>query len=142
MPLIHRVIGLTICLLTVLVASVEGHSVFPKIIWNWWDKGYDSAKLFTKLCFENKRRTAEASGWEFRLLNGSTLGNYLNMTLFNEVKAKLPEKKPPKIANLVRLMLMMKYGGMWIDSDSYFLRDLSWAEQPQNTILLHNKMAS
>lgn len=31
-------------------------------------------------------------------------------------------------SDMVRLLLIRKYGGLWTDANSYFLIDFSWAE--------------
>ena len=44
------------------------------------------------------------------------------------------------MADILRLMLMIEHGGMWMDARTYFLRDLSWADFPQNSSLIHKKI--
>ena len=97
------------------------------MVWSYWHQGFDSARLFTRLCLENKRRVAEASGWNFIMLNRTNVGDYLNATQLEEVYQQLPEPTVQKRADLIRLMLMIKYGGMWLDADAHLTRPLSWA---------------
>lgn len=33
-------------------------------------------------------------------------------------------------ADLIRMMLLYKYGGMWMDANTFFLRDLTWVDNP------------
>ena len=47
---------------------------------------------------------------------------------------------PIKQADLLRILLMRKYGGMWIDATSYMPRDLSWIKNIKNQRLVHNKI--
>ena len=54
---------------------------------------------------------------------------------------QLPDPSPQKKADLLRLMLLKDYGGMWIDANSYFVSsNLSWLDHPQRSKLIHNKL--
>lgn len=33
-------------------------------------------------------------------------------------------------ADLIRMMLLFKYGGMWMDANTFLVRDLSWVNNP------------
>lgn len=44
-------------------------------------------------------------------------------------------------ADLIRLLLIKKYGGLWADASTFFLTDFSWTENPNRT-LIHNKFGS
>lgn len=109
-------------------------------MWSYWDTGFENAELFTQLCLENQRRAAEASGWEYRLLSMDTIGEYLDMEVFQQNYERLELKYPPHVADLIRLMLLKKYGGLWMDASSYLARDLSWVDDPKKEKLLHNKI--
>jgi mannosyltransferase OCH1-like enzyme len=32
--------------------------------------------------------------------------------------------------DLIRMMLLYKYGGMWMDANTFFFRDLAWVDNP------------
>jgi len=51
---------------------------FPKILWTYWDKGLDNAKLWTKLCLNNLRHFSQMSGFELRFLTDQNYTNYLS----------------------------------------------------------------
>jgi mannosyltransferase OCH1-like enzyme len=38
-------------------------------------------------------------------------------------------------ADIIRLLLILKYGGLWLDINSYFLGDLSWVENPHQPFI-------
>lgn len=42
-------------------------------------------------------------------------------------------------ADILRYLLIIKYGGLWIDINSYLLRNLSWVSNPNQTYI-HNKL--
>lgn len=44
-------------------------------------------------------------------------------------------------ADLIRLLLILRYGGLWLDTNSYILTDLSWVDSP-NQAYIHNKLGS
>ena len=89
---------------------------------------------------ENQRRRAEASGWDYRFLSKETLDQYLDMDVFQYNYERIELKYPPHVADLIRLMLLKDYGGLWMDATTYLARDLSWVDNPKKEKLLHNKI--
>lgn len=43
-------------------------------------------------------------------------------------------------ADIIRMMLLLHYGGMWIDTNSFFIQDLSWLDTLKEQPHIYNKM--
>ena len=112
------------CLLPLL------HGAFPRIIWSYWEQGYNSTSLFTRLCLNNKQHIATKHDWEFRLLSKHNYTRFINPAILDPVYKLLPRQQPQSRADLIRIQLMLEHGGMWMDANSYFTRDLEWALHP------------
>jgi hypothetical protein len=52
-------------------------------------------------------------GWNFRCLNRKDLSKYLDLN--EEVKASISELSPQHVADVARINLLQKYGGVWAD---------------------------
>jgi FkbM family methyltransferase len=92
--------------------------MFSRIIWQYWEtKGHKPA--FIDGLHEIARRNA---GVEVVLVTPETLPRYLP-DIPGEIFqiAELAHK-----ADMIRTMLIMRHGGMWLDSDAIVLRKLDW----------------
>lgn len=126
-----RIVLIIVALLVPLQASDKFYEI-PKILWTFWDSGFDSAKLFTKMCINNMAHYSRISGWEFRFLSNENYTRFLskeslarldNMYLNSEHKIS-----KQNWADLMRLFLVFENGGMWIDTNSFFLGNFSWLD--------------
>jgi hypothetical protein len=86
----------------------------PKIIWSIWFQGEVAAPIVATRCFESWR--TKNPGWELRVLDSA------------EVLNLLPDLKPlmergdmtwTGKSNLVRLNLLNRFGGVWVDATCY-----------------------
>lgn len=89
-------------------------------VWMLWLQGFEAAPDLVKICSETWIRLNP--GWKVHLLSRETLAEYLDDQFANELYSlSLP---PQKTANLVRLYLITRYGGVWADADCYCTRPL------------------
>lgn len=95
----------------------EGSINCPRIAWSYWDKGADQLSDFRRLCVETW--SAKNPDWQVRVLDKYSVAQYLN-------RADLPrlwcEMYVPWQADAVRLALLAKYGGLWIDASTICLQ--------------------
>ncbi|WP_439503613.1 capsular polysaccharide synthesis protein [Methylophaga sp.] len=89
----------------------------PKIVWIYWAQGEMTAPLVVKKCIESWRK--KNTDWEIIVLDAESLTKYIELP-------KLPEYLPIRYhANLLRTILLKKYGGVWTDATTYCHRPLS-----------------
>ncbi|MER9327585.1 capsular polysaccharide synthesis protein [Mesorhizobium sp. M0488] len=93
----------------------------PKIIWTAWLQGIDAAPPIVKACVTSWQR--KNPGWTIHILTRETLADFL------------PEVSDPSsilsrslseatYSDIVRIELLCRYGGVWVDATCYCLRPL------------------
>ena len=80
-----------------------------KIIWTLWMQGYEHAPELVKCTIDSIRKFAELNSFQFILLEKDTI-----------------------ISDILRVSLLAKYGGTWVDATIYMSRDFD------SSLLLQN----
>lgn len=88
----------------------------PKIIWTLWLQGYQSAPVIVQRTLDNMREFAENNGFQFRLLDETTLTQFIIFPEHILQKQAAGLMTSTAIADLLRVSLLATYGGTWIDS--------------------------
>jgi len=91
----------------------------PKIIWTYWHALPEPE--FIQQCLANWRRFAP--GHELRVLHKDSIFDWLDSTAINAQFEQLP---PFRQADWLRLQLLAKHGGIWIDASTLLSRNLDW----------------
>lgn len=88
----------------------------PKKIWIFWDRGDAAAPPVVRACIDSWRR--ENPGWEVTVLD--------NATLTSQVEMSRPQGRMTVQAysDLVRLRLLRRHGGVWVDATVFCVRPL------------------
>lgn len=87
---------------------------FPKIIWWSWLQGENEAPELAKVCLESLRRNFPE--YKIVVITNDNLGDYI------ELPQKILDKfnagwiKGAQFADIIRLNLLAKYGGVWMDA--------------------------
>jgi mannosyltransferase OCH1-like enzyme len=102
----------------------------PKIIWTYWIQGIDRLPEFNKLCIESWRE--KNPNYIIHIIDDNTIHNYLDK---NELPLYFNFIQPlQNRSDIVRLALLNKYGGVWMDSSIICLRPLDeWVINPRLT---------
>ena len=98
-------------------------SEIPKIIWTYWDS--DQLPEVVQLCIETWKKTNP--DYTIHIVSKKTLNSYLpGNTIFSFPHCK---SSPARTSDFIRLYLLYKYGGFWIDASiilngslNYFLK--------------------
>jgi hypothetical protein len=88
------------------------------VIWQYWETRGDKPRFVDGLHTLVRRN----SGVNVVLVTPETLANYLPDIEPNVLRIANPTHK----SDMIRTRLVLKYGGMWLDSDAVVLRDLNW----------------
>ncbi|WP_374412886.1 capsular polysaccharide synthesis protein [Novosphingobium colocasiae] len=84
-----------------------------RTVWIYWDRGWDAMPPLARLSYDSWRQ--RNPGWEVRLLDQETA---LTLTgIPAEVSAK--RMKPSQLADLIRLELLTRFGGVWVDATTF-----------------------
>lgn len=94
-------------------------SRLPRIIWALWFQGEENAPEIVRCCLESWRRLNP--GWRVVVLDRITVVRYADVGLpesaFEAVGVQMQ-------ANLVRLALLLRHGGVWADATTLCTRPL------------------
>lgn len=82
-------------------------------IWMCWLQGLDNAPLIVKRCYESVKKNAQ--GKRIVLLDESNIFDYVDMPDYIVDKWKKGIIGAAHFTDLVRLSLLIKHGGYWID---------------------------
>ena len=84
------------------------------VIWCCWLQGFDNAPPIVKACHRSLQKHIKNK--EIRLIDESNRSEYIQLPDFIEKRWKNRQIPPAMFADLIRLELLIKYGGSWIDA--------------------------
>lgn len=89
----------------------------PNKIWIYWEQGENNAPLLVKKCIESWKK--HNPNFDIVVLNKITVTQLID-------PPEMPESLPARYkADLYRLMLLNKYGGIWADATTYCHRPIN-----------------
>lgn len=106
-----------------LISEYREHPVFfqfvpkvafdtSKIIWQYWAQGFENIPETIQKCFESVDR--QAQGYKIIRISDDTLSKYLDLPEFLITKRSM--MSAAHFSDLLRLMLLKTYGGIWMDA--------------------------
>lgn len=97
----------------------------PKKIWMYWEQGEEQAPFLVKKCIASWK--IENPDWEVIVLDRVSLENYIDISVHGDIWSTLPVEK---VSNLIRMILLDQYGGVWADATAFCVKPLtSWLFQ-------------
>ncbi len=91
----------------------------PKIIWILWWQGVDKAPELVKACISSWQ--LKNPGWEIKVLDQECYKQYADLY---DLYRHYPDVTLQVQADLLRLKLLQRYGGVWADATCYCQRPL------------------
>lgn len=98
----------------------------PKVIWWCWLQGKEQAPQIVKACFNSLMREFKVSrvqevqglndGYEIKVIDAENRKDYIELPDYIVKKWEKKQIPPALFSDLLRLELLIKYGGTWIDS--------------------------
>ena len=104
--------------------SVGPDEVMPEEqnrIFSIWLQGEDNAPEIVKACWRSIRRHCSA---ELVVLDENTLGDWITLPDHIVDKWKKGMIRPAHYADICRIELLYKYGGLWLDATDYVFADI------------------
>ena len=113
------------------VFGYMSHASFPVIeamnrkIWILWLQGFEDAPYIVKKCL-NSWEKHNSDTWEIVRLTEENIGHYIDLeTLVPDLKSKTVSNA--SYSDLIRIELLSKFGGLWVDATAYCSKPLdSW----------------
>lgn len=97
--------------------SIRPIPPIPPIVWAYWNGTMQP--LLIQRCFDNWQRTNP--GFTIRILNEASVLDYIP-----DIPAVLDGASHAKRADWIRLELLRRHGGIWVDASSILTRPLDW----------------
>ena len=102
---------------------LQNYSDLPKRLWFLWYQGWNIAPDIAKRCLNSWR--FHNPTWTIVTLDKYNLDEYIDLSFLEEGSSN--GITPASISDIVRIMLLRQYGGIWIDSTLFCNRKLeSW----------------
>jgi len=93
-------------------------------IWTYWETPQGKRKpAYLDLCFQTVLKNCQAKH-EIHLLNEKTVMDFIGNDLCMSIDELNRVCKIPQKVDYFRLLLLKKYGGVWLDADIIVFRDL------------------
>lgn len=101
-------------------------TAIPRVIWTYWHEAQPPA--FVARCLMNWQRFAPDH--EIRVLHPANMGQWLAPQADVQGRQPLP---PFRQSDWLRLQLLQRYGGIWMDASTILTQDLGWVHRTQRT---------
>lgn len=103
-------------------AAPAARTAMPRILWSYWQGG--TPPLLVQRCFDHWRRLHPH--FEIRILDARGVLQYLPA-----IPAALDGASAAKRADWIRLELLRRHGGIWLDASTILTQPLDWVLQEQ-----------
>ena len=103
-------------------AAPATRTAIPRILWSYWQGG--TPPLLVQRCFDHWRRLHPH--FEIRILDARGVLRYLPA-----IPAALDGASAAKRADWIRLELLRRHGGIWLDASTILTQPLDWVLQEQ-----------
>ena len=97
--------------------STRGDEEVPKIVWFSWLQGIDQAPDLVKVCLASQRK--HLPDYEFRVLDLSNYQEWVELPEYVVRKYKKGLIPAASFSDLLRLAVLLKYGGVWMDASVF-----------------------
>jgi len=94
--------------------SIVSEHVHSKVIWWCWLQGIDRAPKIVKACYNSLKRNLPDR--EIKVIDGVNWSEYVELPEYIVKKWEKGRIPAAMFSDLLRLQLLIKYGGTWIDS--------------------------
>ena len=95
---------------------------FNKTMWVYWKQGLDSAPLLVKKCIESQKR--HKRDWDYIFLSEANIHNYVKLPAYIEEKHNSKKIGEAHYSDLLRIQLLIQYGGIWMDSTCFLSEEI------------------
>lgn len=105
-------------------------------IWVLWWQGLENAPVIVQRCVESIQKNAGKH--PFHLLSKDNLSEYIQLPDFIKQKVDSGAITLTHLSDIIRMALLAKYGGFWIDSTVYVTKPIMGYDLPFYSIRQHD----
>lgn len=114
-----------ILIITILLLRRNNTHEIPKIIWTYWDQ--DPIPEFIQKCIDTWRD--KNPDYTLNIVTNGNLYTFVGSTEASEIKNWKYNNSPQRMSDLVRLSVLSKYGGIWLDASIICYESLDWVRE-------------
>lgn len=93
------------------------------IIWTMWLQGIEKAPKLVKSCVYSQKKYAKLKKYKYIILNEDNISRYLEIPDYIIKKLKDNKISYTQFSDIVRVGVLRKYGGIWLDSTIFVTTD-------------------
>ena len=86
----------------------------PEVIWWCWLQGFDNAPEIVKACYRSLQMNLK--DYEIKIVDSANWNQYVQLPNYIVERWNRKQIPPALFSDLLRLQLLIEYGGSWIDS--------------------------
>ena len=100
-----------------VLSALPEPTTLPKILWLYWHQGEDQAPKLVAQCLQTWRDLNP--NWDVRVLDGATVREHVCV---DDLPSNISLQA---LSDVIRLRLLRRYGGVWVDATAYCVRPLN-----------------
>lgn len=93
--------------------------------WTFWWQGEDSMPDIVKICYRSQLKYVRDAGVRFHLLTKDNISEFIEIPKFILDKVNKGIITLTHLSDIIRILLLEKYGGMWLDSTLLFTKPIN-----------------
>ena len=104
--------------------GLEQSPLSHRTVWSFWWQGYESLPEILKITYESHIKHIKSCGYDYVLLDKNNLANYIDIPDYIQKKVDDGIISFTHFSDYIRIALLQKYGGLWIDITLLMVNDL------------------
>lgn len=125
---------LVFVIILLLFLFLFSSSSIPRKIWTYWDSD-ELPPLITK-CIDTWRD--KNPNYEINVITDNTLHKYISREEIYKIKTWRHNDCHQKFSDLVRLNILSKYGGIWLDASIVCFESFDWVHEENAECILYS----
>ncbi len=123
-----------VVLIIIILNKQQSSREIPRIIWTFWDS--EEIPPIIKRCTDTWYE--KNPNYEIRILNMNNINKYLYNYEIYSIKNWAYNDSPQRLSDLVRLHILSRHGGIWLDASIVCYENFDWVREEKSDCLLYS----
>lgn len=129
----YKILFITLSIIILMIFLFIKKNKIPRKIWTFWDS--EDLPDFISNCIRSWYIKNE--NYEIVILNNNNLDNYLDKDEIIKIKSWKWNDSHQKLSDLIRLHILYKYGGIWLDASIVCYENFDWVHNENSDCILY-----